>query len=140
MQTMFIICMHHMVAECLSFQIIDIFKRLQINDNAGGAPCYHSKMTTHTATKMDTSVTGRSAASLSSRSTHPKSTLPPTTPHGRGISVIEFHMMDKRRFYPLSILSGVTIRSLLHPFNVIRTRLQVSWQLALSPSCRGLAV
>ena len=50
---------------------------------------------------------------------------PPVLPKTQGIRVIEFHMMNKRKFYPLSLLSGVTVRSLLHPFNVIRTRLQV---------------
>uniref|UniRef100_T1J0N7 Solute carrier family 25 member 44 n=1 Tax=Strigamia maritima TaxID=126957 RepID=T1J0N7_STRMM len=41
------------------------------------------------------------------------------------IRTIEWDMMNKKRFYPLSILSSFTIRCVLYPFTVIKTRLQV---------------
>lgn len=34
-------------------------------------------------------------------------------------------MMDKRKYYPLTLASGVCIRSLLYPFSLIKTRLQI---------------
>ena len=41
------------------------------------------------------------------------------------IQVIELKMMDKRKYYPLTVLSGFSIRCLLYPFTLIKTRLQV---------------
>ena len=41
------------------------------------------------------------------------------------ITVIEFHMMDKRKYFPLTALSGFTIRTILYPFSLIKTRLQL---------------
>lgn len=41
------------------------------------------------------------------------------------ITVIEFHMMDKRKYFPLTTLSGFTIRTMLYPFTLIKTRLQL---------------
>ncbi|CAG5125009.1 unnamed protein product, partial [Candidula unifasciata] len=41
------------------------------------------------------------------------------------IQVIELKMMDKRKYYPLTLASGLTIRSLLYPFMLIKTRLQI---------------
>ena len=41
------------------------------------------------------------------------------------IEVIELHMMDKRKYFPLTLCSGLTIRSLLYPFMLIKTRLQI---------------
>lgn len=41
------------------------------------------------------------------------------------ITVIEFHMMDKRKYFPLTALSGFTIRTLLYPFSLVKTRLQL---------------
>jgi len=41
------------------------------------------------------------------------------------IRTIEWDMLDKRKFIPLSIASSFSIRCLLYPFTVIKTRLQV---------------
>ncbi|KAI8785975.1 solute carrier family 25 member 44 [Biomphalaria glabrata] len=41
------------------------------------------------------------------------------------IQVIELHMMDKRKYFPLTLLSGLTIRTMLYPFVLIKTRLQI---------------
>ncbi|KAK7497826.1 hypothetical protein BaRGS_00010960 [Batillaria attramentaria] len=41
------------------------------------------------------------------------------------IQVIELRMMDKRKYYPLTLASGLCIRSLLYPFALIKTRLQI---------------
>lgn len=42
-----------------------------------------------------------------------------------GVQVIEFSMMDKRKYFPLTLASGTTIRSLLYPLSLIKTRLQM---------------
>ena len=49
------------------------------------------------------------------------------------IRTIEWEMLDKRKFIPMSIASSFSIRCLLYPFTVIKTRLQVSAQCG-SPS------
>ena len=41
------------------------------------------------------------------------------------ITTIEWEMLDKRRFYPLSMMSSFTVRCFLYPLTLIRTRLQV---------------
>lgn len=38
---------------------------------------------------------------------------------------IDWPMLDKTRYIPLSLLSTFTVRSLLYPFTLVRTRLQV---------------
>ncbi|CAF1398197.1 unnamed protein product, partial [Adineta steineri] len=38
---------------------------------------------------------------------------------------IDWPMLDKSRYIPLSVLSTFTVRSLLYPFTLVRTRLQV---------------
>ncbi len=48
-----------------------------------------------------------------------------------GIQVVELHMMDKQKYFPLTVVSGFTVRSLLFPFTVIKTRLQVQKQNAI---------
>lgn len=47
------------------------------------------------------------------------------------IRVIEWHMMDKRKFYPLSVLCSVGVRGLLYPLTVVKTRLQIQRQNSL---------
>ena len=49
------------------------------------------------------------------------------------IRTIEWEMLDKRRFYPLSMMSSFTVRCFLYPLTLIRTRLQVMF-LSLSTS------
>ena len=44
---------------------------------------------------------------------------------------IEWSMLDKRRYVPLSLLSTFTVRSLLYPFTLVRTRLQVQVQSSI---------
>ncbi|XP_026289755.1 solute carrier family 25 member 44 [Frankliniella occidentalis] len=41
------------------------------------------------------------------------------------INTIEWNMMDKSKFFPLSMLSSFTVRCCLYPLTVIKTRLQV---------------
>ena len=41
------------------------------------------------------------------------------------IQVIELNMMDKRKYYPLALLSGACIRTCLYPLSLVKTRLQV---------------
>lgn len=53
---------------------------------------------------------------------------PKTQPY---ITTVEWHMLDKRRFYPLSMMSSFTVRCFLYPLTLIRTRLQVQHQNAL---------
>ena len=43
----------------------------------------------------------------------------------QAVQVIEMHMMDKRKYFPLTLTSGFTIRALLYPFTLIKTRLQL---------------
>lgn len=43
----------------------------------------------------------------------------------QSVPVVEFHMVDKTKYFPLSALSGLTVRTILYPFTVIKTRLQV---------------
>ena len=45
-----------------------------------------------------------------------------------GIQIVELHMMDKRKYFPLTALSGICIRGILYPVTLIRTRLQVQRQ------------
>jgi len=53
---------------------------------------------------------------------------PRATPH---ITTIEWEMLDKNRFYPLSMMSSFTVRCFLYPLTLIRTRLQVQHKNAL---------
>ena len=41
------------------------------------------------------------------------------------ITVVELNMMDKRMYFPLTAISGITIRSILYPFTLVKTRLQL---------------
>ena len=45
------------------------------------------------------------------------------------ITTIEWDMLDKRRYYPYSMVSSFTVRCCLYPLTVVRTRLQVGKQL-----------
>ena len=38
---------------------------------------------------------------------------------------IEWHMMDKSKFFPLSMLSHFCVRGTLYPLTLIKTRLQL---------------
>ncbi|GAB6032091.1 hypothetical protein CHUAL_010455 [Chamberlinius hualienensis] len=44
------------------------------------------------------------------------------------IVTIEWDMMDKHKFFPLSMASSFTIRCFLYPFTVIKTRIQIQRQ------------
>ena len=50
------------------------------------------------------------------------------------ITVVELHMMDKRMYFPLTALSGLTIRSILYPFTLVKTRLQLQRKLSVYTS------
>ena len=41
------------------------------------------------------------------------------------IKTVEWHMLDKQKFYPLSMLSSFSVRCFLYPLTLVRTRLQV---------------
>lgn len=43
----------------------------------------------------------------------------------RYIRTIEWQMMDKAKFFPLSMLSSFTVRCALYPLTLIKTRLQI---------------
>jgi len=47
------------------------------------------------------------------------------------ITTIEWDMLDKRRYYPYSMVSSFTVRCCLYPLTVVRTRLQVQHQNAV---------
>lgn len=57
--------------------------------------------------------------------------VPRTVPRFvHNITVIEWEMLDKKKFFPLSMMSSFTVRCFLYPLTLIRTRLQVaSWKL-----------
>ncbi|XP_055716422.1 solute carrier family 25 member 44 [Phlebotomus papatasi] len=44
------------------------------------------------------------------------------------LKTIEWEMMDKARFFPLSMLSSFTVRCCLYPLTVIKTQLQVQFR------------
>ena len=48
-----------------------------------------------------------------------------TYEESKTIQVIELHMMDKRKYFPLAIVSGVAVRGLLYPVMLIKTRIQI---------------
>ena len=41
------------------------------------------------------------------------------------IRTIEWEMLDKKKFFPLSMASSFTVRTALYPLTLIKTRLQV---------------
>ncbi|XP_076270531.1 solute carrier family 25 member 44 isoform X2 [Rhynchophorus ferrugineus] len=45
--------------------------------------------------------------------------------HKSYIKTIEWHMMDKTKFFPLSMLSSFSVRCALYPLTLIKTRLQI---------------
>lgn len=47
------------------------------------------------------------------------------TPPPQYITTIEWDMMDKTKFFPLSMLSSFTVRCALYPLTLIKTRLQI---------------
>ncbi|XP_046397421.1 solute carrier family 25 member 44 [Ischnura elegans] len=51
---------------------------------------------------------------------------------------IEWNMMDKSRFIPLSMLSSFSVRCLLYPLTLVKTRIQVQKRNGSSEEYRGL--
>lgn len=49
-------------------------------------------------------------------------------PSSSYLRTIEWDMMDKRKFFPLSMLSSFTVRCTLFPLTVIKTQLQVQFR------------
>lgn len=45
--------------------------------------------------------------------------------NGVGLLTIEWEMMDKSRFFGLSLAQSISLRVLLYPLTVIKTRLQL---------------
>lgn len=58
----------------------------------------------------------------SSSSSNPLGLLAPKTSN---ISDIQWFMLEKSRYYPLTVVNMFAVRSLLYPLTLIRTRLQV---------------
>lgn len=56
------------------------------------------------------------------------STAIPQVGAGSIIRTIEWDMMDKRKFVPMSMASSFTVRCFLYPLTLVRTRLQVQYQ------------
>jgi len=52
-------------------------------------------------------------------------------PRPHNITIIEWEMLDKKKFFPLSMMSSFTVRCFLYPLTLIRTRLQVQHQNAM---------
>ena len=50
---------------------------------------------------------------------------PKVLPRPHNIRIIEWEMLDKKKFFPLSMMSSFTVRCFLYPLTLIRTRLQV---------------
>lgn len=48
-----------------------------------------------------------------------------TSGSGGYIRTIEWDMMNKYKFFPLSLLSSFSVRCALYPFTVIKTRIQI---------------
>ena len=46
-------------------------------------------------------------------------------PEGPFIRTVEWEMLDKKKFFPMSMMSSFTVRCFLYPLTLIRTRLQV---------------
>lgn len=63
---------------------------------------------------------------------------PPTAPHNNQLLTIEWSMMDKSRFIPLSMLSSFSVRCLLYPLTLVKTRIQVQKRNGSSDEYRGL--
>ncbi len=53
------------------------------------------------------------------------------------IRTIEWEMLDKRKFYPYSMMSSFTVRCFLYPLTLVRTRLQVWWVFLGLPELLG---
>ncbi|XP_029645941.1 solute carrier family 25 member 44 [Octopus sinensis] len=47
------------------------------------------------------------------------------------LQVIEFEMLDKSKYFPLTMLSSFSVRGILYPFSLIKTRLQIQRGTAL---------
>lgn len=58
------------------------------------------------------------------------------------VRTIEWDMMDKTKFFPLSMLSSFCVRASLYPLTLIKTRLQVQkhGQMYKGKSDRGLII
>ena len=55
----------------------------------------------------------------------------PGLPSEEFIKTVEWHMLDKQKFYPLCMLSSFSTRCFLYPLTLVRTRLQVQHRSAL---------
>jgi len=44
------------------------------------------------------------------------------------VETVEWHMLDKRKFYPMSTSCSFMIRGMLYPFTLIKTRIQIQEQ------------
>lgn len=44
---------------------------------------------------------------------------------GEEVRIVELYMMDKRKYFPLTVVSGFCIRGILYPFSLIKTHLQI---------------
>jgi solute carrier family 25 protein 44 len=44
------------------------------------------------------------------------------------LKVIEWHMLDMYRFYPFALTCSLTVRGMLYPLSVVKTRMQIQRQ------------
>ena len=51
--------------------------------------------------------------------------MPNMDGNGAYIRTIEWDMMNKQKFFPLSMLSSFSVRCMLYPFTLIKTRIQI---------------
>ncbi|XP_018018975.1 solute carrier family 25 member 44 [Hyalella azteca] len=83
-------------------------------------------------------------SSKSSQSSNGSSAVPK-------VVTIEWHMLDKEKFFPLSLTSSFCIRSLLYPLTVVKTKIQVQrhnsiykgtfdalWKISMTEGIHGL--
>lgn len=47
------------------------------------------------------------------------------SPLNSNFHVIEYQMLDKRKYFPLVALSGIAVRSVVYPLTLIKTRMQI---------------
>ena len=67
-----------------------------------------------------------SAAMMKKITTMDSAAAPP--PNNALIRTIEWDMLDKSKFIPMSMASSFTVRTFLYPLTLIRTRLQVQYK------------
>ncbi|GAB1605876.1 solute carrier family 25 member 44-like [Argonauta hians] len=55
----------------------------------------------------------------------PRDSTTTSTTTNNNLQVIEFEMLNKNKYFPLTMLSSFSVRGILYPFTLIKTRLQI---------------